>query len=257
MNDSADTPRIALVTGGNRGLGRSTALNLARDGVDVVITYRSHAEEAEEVVAAIAELGRKAHALQLDTGVVAGFDEFATALAAALRDTWGRESFDFLVNNAGMSIAGTVADFAEDDFDRLVDVHFKGVFFLTQRLLPLLADGGSIVNISTGLTRFTGAGRVVYGSVKGAVEVLTRYLALELGPRGITVNTFAPGPVATDFADGLIRETPAVQEAIVSQTALGRIATAEDIGPAIAALLGDGNRWITGQRIEASGGIHL
>jgi len=257
MNDPKSTPRIALVTGGNRGLGRSTALHLARAGIDPVITYRSHAEEAEEVVAAIGELGRTARALQLDTGVVAGFDEFATALAAALRDDWGRDSFDCLVNNAGMSIGGNFADVSEDDLDRLVDVHFKGVFFLTQRLLPLLADGGAIVNISSGLTRFTSPERVAYAAVKGAVEVLTRYLAMELGPRGITVNTVAPGPVATDFSDGLIRDTPAIQEAIVSQTALGRIATAEDIGPAIAALLGDGNGWITGQRIEASGGIHL
>jgi NAD(P)-dependent dehydrogenase (short-subunit alcohol dehydrogenase family) len=174
-----------------------------------------------------------------------------------LREEWGRESFDFLVNNAGMLIPGSFADVSEEDFDQLVDVQFKGVFFLTQRLLPLLADGGSIVNISTGLTRFTSPERVTYAAMKGAVEVLTRYLARELGPRGITVNTFAPGPVPTDFGDGLIRDNPAVQEAIVSQTALGRIATAEDIGPAIAALLGDGNRWISGQRIEASGGIHL
>jgi NAD(P)-dependent dehydrogenase (short-subunit alcohol dehydrogenase family) len=240
---------LALITGANRGIGRSTALQLARDGVDVVLTYRSHADEAAAVVAEIEALGRTARALQLDTGDVASFPAFVAELA----DT----HIDYLVNNAGMSIGGAFGDVTEADFDRLVDVHFKGVFFLTQALLPLLADGGAIVNLSTGLTRFTGPQRVVYGSVKGAVEVLTRYLAQELGPRGIRVNAIAPGAVATDFSGGLVRDNEAVRDHIVSLTALGRHAVADDIGGAIAALLGDRNRWITGQRIEVSGGLHL
>jgi NAD(P)-dependent dehydrogenase (short-subunit alcohol dehydrogenase family) len=251
------TPRIAVITGANRGIGRATALALAADGVDSLITYRVNADEAAAVVTELEGLGAKAAALQLDTGALDTFDAFADALADRLRSSWSRDHFDFLVNNAGMSIPGTLADFTEPDFDRLVDVQFKGVFFLTQRLSGLLADGGSIVNLSSGLTRFTGPGRIVYASVKGAVEVLTRYLAEELGRRQITVNTIAPGAVATDFSGGMLRDNPQLQEHIASLTALGRHAVAEDIGGAIAALLGDGNRWVTGQRIEVSGGIHL
>jgi NAD(P)-dependent dehydrogenase (short-subunit alcohol dehydrogenase family) len=252
------SPRIALITGGNRGIGRSTALHLAGDGVDVILTYRTNAAEAAAVVAEITELGRSAVALPLDVGVVSSFPAFVTAVTDALRETWGRDTFDFLVNNGGMSRGGTLATVTETDFDDLVNVHFKGVFFLTQALAPLLADnGGSIVNLSTGLARFTSPERMVYGSVKGALEVLTRYLAAELGPRGITVNTIAPGPVATDFSGGVIRDTPAFQEHLTAMTPLGRIAVADDIGGAIAALLGGGNRWVTGQRIEVAGGIHL
>jgi NAD(P)-dependent dehydrogenase (short-subunit alcohol dehydrogenase family) len=248
---------IALVTGGNRGIGRSTALFLARDGVDVIVTYRSHAEEAEAVVAEIGALGRTAVALPLDVGDVGSLDGFAASVRAALRTTWGREAFDFLVNNGGMSRGGTVADVTEEDVDELVGVHFKGVLFLTQKLLPLMPDGGSIVNLSSGLARFTSPQRAVYGSVKGAVEVLTRYMAAELGPRGITVNVIAPGAVATDFSGGLLRDNPDVREHIAGMTALGRSAVADDIGGAIAALLRPGNRWVTGQRIEVSGGLHL
>ena len=249
--------RIALITGGNRGIGRSTALQLARDGVDLIITFRSHAGEADAVVASVRELGRTAVALRLDVGDVSSFDAFAQTVRGVLRETWDRDTFDVLVNNGGLQITSPFADVTEADFDRLVDVHFKGVFFLTQKLLPLLADGGSIVNVSTGQTRFYTPERAVYAAAKGAVEVLTRFLAQELGPRGITVNTIAPGAVATDFSDGLVRDTPAVQEAIAANTALGRYAVADDIGPAIAALLGDGTRWVTGQRIEVSGGVHL
>jgi len=251
------SPRIALITGANRGIGRSAALHLARDGVDVILTYRSHPEEAAAVVAELRALGRSAVALRLDAGDTGSFAAFADEVAGALRDTWGRDRLDVLVNNGGMSIAGAFADVTEDDFDRLVDVHFKGVFFLTQRLLPLLSDDGSILNVSSGLARFTSPQRVAYGSVKGAVEVLTRYLAEELGPRGITVNVIAPGAVATDFGDGLVRDTPEIAEHIASVTALRRIAVADDIGSAIAALLSPGNRWMTGQRIEVSGGMHL
>jgi NAD(P)-dependent dehydrogenase (short-subunit alcohol dehydrogenase family) len=251
------TPRIALITGGNRGIGRATALALARDGVDVIITYRSHVEEADQVVGAIGDLGQKAVALQLDTGDVASFDAFVAAVAEDLRGTWGRDSFDFLINNAGMQITASFGDATEEGFDRMVDVHLKGVFFLTQKLLPLLADNGSIVNFSSGTTRVYTPERIVYGAVKGAIEVFTRYLAQEVGPRGITVNTIAPGATATDFSDGVLRENKQLQELITSVTALGRYGAADDIAGAIAALLGDGMHWVTGQRIEASGGMHL
>ena len=207
--------RIALITGGNRGIGRSAAIHLAEDGVDSVITYRTHAEEAAEVVAAIDALGRKAVALQLDTGDSASFGDFADTLASTLQANWdGRRTFDFLVNNAGNSSDSAFTEVTEEEFDTLVDIHFKGVFFLTQRLLDQLADGGAIVNLSSGLARFSFPNRVAYGSVKGAVEVLSRYLAAELGPRGIRVNVIAPGAVATDFSGGVVRDTPAMQEAI-------------------------------------------
>jgi NAD(P)-dependent dehydrogenase (short-subunit alcohol dehydrogenase family) len=249
--------RIALITGGNRGIGRSAAIHLAKDGVDSVITYRSHADEAAEVVAEIEALGRQAAALQLDTGDSSSFEAFAGALASTLQTNWSRDTFDFLVNNAGNSSNSGFAEVTEEEFDTLVDIHFKGVFFLTQRLLGQLADGGAIVNLSSGLARFSYPNRVAYGSVKGAVEVLSRYLAAELGPRGIRVNVIAPGAVATDFSGGVVRDTPEMQEAIASNTALGRHAVADDIGPVIASILRDDNHWVTGQRIEASGGVHL
>lgn len=249
--------RIALITGGNRGIGRSAAIHLAKDGVDSVITYRSHGEEAAAVVAEIEALDRRAAALRLDTGDSSTFDDFAGALATTLKENWARDTFDFLVNNAGNSSDSGFTEVTEEEFDRLVDIHFKGVFFLTQRLLDQLADGGAIVNLSSGLARFSYPKRVAYGSVKGAVEVLTRYLAAELGQRGIRVNVVAPGAVATDFSGGVVRDTPAMQEAIASNTALGRVAVAEDIGPVIASILRDDNHWVTGQRIEASGGVHL
>jgi NAD(P)-dependent dehydrogenase (short-subunit alcohol dehydrogenase family) len=249
--------RIALITGGNRGIGRSAAIHLAKDGVDSVITYRSHADEAAEVVAEIEALGRKAAALQLDTGDSSSFAAFADTFATTLQENWSRDTFDFLVNNAGNSSNSGFAEVTEEEFDTLVDIHFKGVFFLTQRLLGRLADGGAIVNLSSGLARFSYPNRVAYGSVKGAVEVLSRYLAAELGPRGIRVNVIAPGAVATDFSGGVVRDTPEMQEAIASNTALGRHAVADDIGPVIASILRDDNHWVTGQRIEASGGVHL
>ena len=249
--------RIALITGGNRGIGRATAMALAANGVDSVITYRTHPEEAERVVAEIEGIGRKAAALQLDTGEISQFEDFAKAFTDVLRDTWDRETFDFLVNNAGNSSNTGFAEMGEEEFDRLVDIHFKGVFFLTQRLADRIADDGSIVNISSGLARMSMPKRIGYGSVKGAVEVMTRYMALELGPRGIRANVVAPGAVATDFSGGIVRDTPAYQEKIVEHTALGRHAVAEDIGPVIAAVLSDANHWVTGQRIEASGGVGI
>jgi len=241
--------KIALITGGNRGIGRSAAEHLARDGVGVGVTYNAHADEAEAVADAIGGV-----ALQLD---VTDIGDFPDRLREALRAKWDRDTFDFLVNNGGFSRGGLVADVTEQDVDDLFAVHFKGPLFLTQALLPLLADGGRIVNLSSGLARFTSPQRAAYGSIKAAVEMLTQYMAAELGARGITANVIAPGAVATDFSDGLLRDNPDFQAHIASLTALGRSAVADDIGPAIANLLREGNHWITGQRIEVSGGLHL
>jgi NAD(P)-dependent dehydrogenase (short-subunit alcohol dehydrogenase family) len=257
MTKQNSTPRLAIVTGASRGLGRNTALNLAKRGVDVIITYHSNQAEADSAVAAIEALGRKAEALRLDVGDAASFSDFAAQVRQALTRTWGRDRFDYLVNNAGVSAPGTIAEMTEADFDRLVDIHFKGVFFLTQKLLPLIADGGRIVNISSGLARFALPGYGVYGALKGAVEVLTRYMAKELGPRGITANVVAPGAIETDFSGGLVRDNPEVNKHIAAQTALGRVGLPDDIGPMIAALLSDENRWVTAQRIEVSGGMFL
>jgi NAD(P)-dependent dehydrogenase (short-subunit alcohol dehydrogenase family) len=245
---------ISLVTGGSRGLGRNTALSIARAGGDVVLTYRSDADAAAAVVAEIQALGRRARALPLDTGVVAGFAAFADTLRGALRATWQRETFDHLVNNAGHGDYALIADTTEAQFDALVDVHFKGVFFLTQALLPLLADGGHIVNLSSGLTRVSFPGYAAYAAAKAAVEVLSVYLARELGGRAITVNTVAPGAIATDFGGGAVRDNPEVNRLFADMTALGRAGVPDDIGPMIAGLLAPANRWVNAQRIEVSGG---
>ena len=249
--------KISLVTGGSRGLGRNTVLNIARHGGDVVFTYRSRAEEAKAVVDEIERLGARAIALQLDTGSVAGFADFAAQLRAVLRDTWQRDTFDHLVNNAGHGEYAPIADTTEAQFDKLVDVHFKGVFFLTQTLLPLLADGGRIVNLSSGLTRVSAPGWAAYAAVKGAIEVLTVYLAKELGNRGIAVNTVAPGAIETDFFGGAVRDTPEFNKFFADITALGRVGVPDDIGPMIASLLSDENRWVNAQRIEVSGGMNI
>ncbi|WP_225729821.1 MULTISPECIES: SDR family NAD(P)-dependent oxidoreductase [unclassified Nocardia] len=258
------TPRIALVTGGNRGLGRATVEALATAGVDVVFTYRSHEDEAKQITESVAAMGRIAETIQLDTTRTGTFAEFAESLRDTLRRRWGRDSFDILINNAGFSGNTVLGATDEDTIDQLFTVHFKGVYLLTQTLAtapagatPLLADGGRIVNFSSGLARFVTKPYAVYASMKGAIEVLTRYWAVELGHRGITVNTIAPGPVATDFADGYLRASEEVQKSMSGMTALGRIAHADDIGPAVAALVSEGTGWITGQRIEASGGFRL
>ena len=248
--------RIVLVTGGSRGLGRSMARHLAAAGHDLVITYREQRAEAERVVAEIEALGRRAAALPLDAGAVAGFGAFAEALRAQLA-AWGREDFDALVNNAGFGVHAPIAQTTEAQFDALVNVHFKGVFFLTQALLPLLADGGRILNVSSGLTRFSQPGYAAYAAMKGGVEVLTRYLARELGARRISVNTLAPGATATDFGGGAVRDNAALNAALAAQTALGRVGEAEDIGAVAAALLAPGAGWINAQRVEASGGMFV
>jgi NAD(P)-dependent dehydrogenase (short-subunit alcohol dehydrogenase family) len=261
MNDahpaSALLAPIALITGGSRGLGRNAALHLADRGVDLIITYRSGAKEAAEVVRQIEAKGRKAVALPLDVGRSKAFGEFAEAVRAALGRGWGRDRFDFLVNNAGMGVHASFVETTEEQFDELVNVHLKGTFFLTQKLLPLLRDGGRIVNVSTGLARFTFPGYAAYAAMKGGVEVLTRYLAKELGGRGIAVNTLAPGAIETDFGGGAVRDNEALNRALAAQTALGRVGLPDDIGGAVAMLLAPENRWINGQRIEASGGMML
>lgn len=245
---------IALITGGNRGLGRATARKLAEAGTDVVLTYRSNETEAAEVVDAVTASGRKAVALKLDTTSFDSFPAFSADLREALATIWGRETFDYLVNNAGVAAFTPVGQTTVDAFDLLVNVHFKGVVFLTQELLPLIVDGGRIVNLSTGLARFVGDGFGVYGAVKSAVDTYSRYLAKELGGRGISVNTIAPGPIATDFGGGAVRDDQDINAYWANNTALGRVGLPDDIGGAIAALLSPGTGWITGQRIEASGG---
>ena len=251
------TNAIALITGANRGLGKNTALKLAEAGTDLIITYRNNADEAHAVVAEIRALGRRAVALQLDVADTRGFADFAAAVGAVLASEWQRTQFDYLVNNAGSGVHASIADTTEAQFDDMVNVHLKGVFFLTQKLLPLLADGGRIVNLSSGLARFSNPGYAAYAAMKGGVEVLSRYLAQELGPRGIAVNVVAPGAIETDFGGGVVRDNPAVNAHLASITALGRVGLPDDIGGAIASLLQPGNRWITGQRIEVSGGMNL
>jgi NAD(P)-dependent dehydrogenase (short-subunit alcohol dehydrogenase family) len=255
--DLISRPAVALVTGGSRGLGRATALALAKDGSGVILTYLSNRAAAAETVAEIAALGQKAVALKLDAGDTSTFAAFAGAVKKALADTWGAERFTALVNNAGTGKSAPFMQTTEADFDQLVNVHLKGVYFLTQTLVPLLADGGRIVNISSGLTRFSFPGSSAYAAMKGAIEVLTRYLAVELGARGIAVNTFAPGAIATDFNGGTVRDNENVNKHVASVTALGRVGLPGDIGPAIASLLSNDNRWINAQRIEASGGMML
>ncbi|MEG3846841.1 SDR family oxidoreductase [Microcoleus sp. herbarium19] len=249
-----NSTKITLVTGASRGLGKNTALALAKKGVDVIVTYHSSEAEASSVVSEIAEIGGKAAALQLDTSNTKTFDEFVAYVKQTLQDQWQTEQFDFLVNNAGIGIHKPFAETTEDDFDRLMNIQFKGVFFLTQKLLPLLKDGGRIVNLSSGLARFTLPGYSAYASMKGAIEVLTRYMAKELGHRQIAVNVVAPGAIETDFAGGAVRDNPEINNFLASQTALGRVGLPDDIGGAIASLLSEDNRWVNAQRIEVSGG---
>lgn len=249
--------KLAIITGGSRGLGKSAAEHLAARGIDVILTYRSREAEANAVVAAIEAGGARAAAVQLDVGDSASFAGFAARVRALLADKWQRDSFDFLVNNAGVGVHAAFADTTEAQFDQLLNIHFKGVFFLTQALLPLLADGGRIVNVSSGLARFALPGYAAYAAMKGAVEVLTKYLAKELGPRGIAVNVLAPGAIETDFGGGAVRDNAQLNAFVASQTALGRAGLPDDIGGAVAALLSEDMGWVTGQRIEASGGMFI
>ena len=262
MSDTTSLPhmkhqnKIALVTGSSRGLGRNIALKLAASGADVVVTYRSGKEEGEAVAAEIKALGRKAAVLRIDTGKTETFDAFAEALKELLASVWQRADFDFLVNNAGIDSAAPYAETTEAAFDDLMNVHFKGVFFLTQRLLPLLADGGRIVNTSTGLARFCVSGYAAYASMKGAIEVLSRYMAKELGGRGITVNVVAPGAIETDFTKAALAHA-GVKEFLAANTTLGRVGVPDDIGGVVDFLCSEDARWVNAQRLEASGGMFL
>ncbi|HDG1667743.1 TPA: SDR family oxidoreductase [Kluyvera ascorbata] len=251
------TQRIALVTGGSRGLGKNAVLKLAAQGTDIIFTYNSQRDAALEVVAEIEQTGAKAVALQLNVSDVASFATFTQQVKEALNQVWGRETFDYLVNNAGIGLYSSFAETSEALFDELMNIHFKGPFFLTQGLLPLIAEGGRILNVSTGLARFALPGYAAYASMKGAMEVLTRYQAKELGARGISVNSIAPGAIETDFGGGRVRDNDDLNKYVASQTALGRVGLPDDIGDAIAALLSDNLRWMTAQRIEVSGGMFL
>jgi NAD(P)-dependent dehydrogenase (short-subunit alcohol dehydrogenase family) len=252
MSDS----KIAIITGGSRGIGRSTVLSLAKRGVRSIFTFNTNRAEADKVVALAAEAGAGAIALQLDTGNVRSFDGFAGQVRDALAGMKARR-FDYLVNNAGISSAASFESITEAEMDTLYNVHFKGVLFLTQKLLPLMNDGGRVVNISSGLARFAGRNRIGYGSMKAAVETLTRYMALELGPRRIAANVVAPGAIATDFSGGIVRDNPEVNKMIADHTALGRAGVPDDVGPVIAGLLSDDFGWVNAQRIEVAGGIQI
>lgn len=249
--------KIALVTGGSRGLGRDMAINLAKKGLDVVLTYQNNKTEADKVVSEITTLGQKAFALQLNVSELKSFDLFLEKVTTHLQENTGSPNFDFLVNNAGFIHHGSLADFSEELFDQLMLVHLKGPYFLTQKALPYLNEGGGIVNISSGLTRFANPGYGTYAAMKGAIEKYTHYLAKELGSRKIRANVVAPGAIETDIQGGVVRDNPEVNKMIASHTALGRVGLPEDIGSVVAFLCTDDARWINAQRIEVSGGMNL
>ena len=251
------TNKIALVTGGSRGLGKEMALRLAQAGHNVVITYVSQKEAAEEVVKEIEATGQQAAALSFDANNMAALKDFIEQFKQTLQAKWNATTFDFLINNAGMGATIPFAEATEADFDRFMNVHFKSVYFLTQQLLPFVNDGGRIINISSGTTRFSTPGYSLYSSMKGAVEVFTRGVAKEAGARGITANVVAPGPVETDFNNGGNRDIPERKKLLASRAALGRVGLVQDIGGVIAFLCSEDAGWISGQRIEVSGGINL
>ncbi|MGZ3873600.1 MAG: SDR family NAD(P)-dependent oxidoreductase [Mucilaginibacter sp.] len=252
-----NSTKIALVTGGSRGLGKNMALSLAKKGINVILTYHSKKDEAQTVVSEIEQAGRKAVALQLSAGDVKSFGVFFDEVQTALKDTFQAYHFDFLINNAGIGIHASFAETTEEAFDELLNIHFKGVFFLTQKALPLINDGGRIINLSSGLARFSNPGYAAYAAMKGAIEVLSRYQAKELGARGIAVNVVAPGAIETDFGGGMVRDNEQVNKFIASVTALGRVGLPDDIGGVVAFLCTEEARWINGQRIEVSGGMNL
>ncbi|WP_428663148.1 SDR family NAD(P)-dependent oxidoreductase [Runella sp.] len=248
------TEKIALVTGGSRGIGKNIALSLAQKGIDILLTYRSNETEAQNTVKEIESLGRKAVALSLNTADIGSFDAFFQQLIPTLETTFGTDRFDFLINNAGTSLSALIAETTESQFDEMMNIHLKGVYFLTQKALPVLRDGGRIINISSGVARYSYAGVSAYGIMKGAVEVFTRYLALELGGRGISANVVAPGAV---FGGGAMEDTPAMREYVAGITALGRVGLPDDIGGVVAFLCSEEAKWVNGQRIELTGGMNL
>jgi NAD(P)-dependent dehydrogenase (short-subunit alcohol dehydrogenase family) len=249
--------RIALVTGGSRGLGKNAVLKLAAEGVGIILTWNSSQQEALDVVHEIEANGGKAAALQLNVGDIASFEGFAQRMQEILQTVWQRDRFDYLVNNAGTGLYAPYTETTEAQFDEALNIHFKGPFFLTQRLLPMMTDGGRILNVSSGLARFTQPGSGTYAAMKGAMEVLTRYQAKELGARGIAVNIIAPGAIETDFGGGRVRDNAGLNQQLAAQTALGRVGLPDDIGNAIVALLSDRLGWMNAQRIEVSGGMFL
>jgi NAD(P)-dependent dehydrogenase (short-subunit alcohol dehydrogenase family) len=253
MSTTKHSP-IALITGGSRGLGRSMALHLAQRGSDLLLTYRTGEREAAEVVNQVVALGQKAVALPLDVADSTSFAGFVDSVRAALTRVWQRDQLDHLVNNAGTGVHAAFADTAEAQLDELYRIHFKAPYLLSQQLLPLIADGGSILNVSSGLTRITFPGYSAYAALKGSVEVLSRYMAKELGGRGIRVNTIAPGAIETDFGGGHVRDDAGLNAVIAGMTALGRVGLPDDIGAAVAMLLAPESGWISGQRVEVSGG---
>ncbi|WP_221077462.1 SDR family NAD(P)-dependent oxidoreductase [Agarivorans albus] len=248
---------LLLVTGGSRGLGRSAALALAKSGVDIVFTYHSQQDKAEQLVSEIRQFGVNAAAIQLDLADSSSFPSFISRLRAILQQQFERDSINYLVNNAGIGINNSFAETTEQQFDQLMNVHLKGTFFLTQGLLPMIETAGRIVNISTGLTRFSMPGFCAYAMMKGGLEVMTRYLAAELGHKQIRANTLAPGAIETDFGGGIVRDNATLNQQLAQHTALGRVGIAEDIGDALSMLLSDQASWVNGQRIEASGGMFL
>jgi NAD(P)-dependent dehydrogenase (short-subunit alcohol dehydrogenase family) len=251
------TNKIALVTGGSRGLGKNMALSLAKKGINVILTYNSKKDEALSVVTEIEKAGQKAAALQLSAGDTKSFDAFFAQVKTVLKDIFGADKFDFLINNAGIGIHASFAETTEDQFDELMNIHFKGVFFLTQKALPLINDGGRIVNLSSGLARFSNPGYAAYASMKGGIETLSKYMAKELGTRGIAVNVVAPGAIETDFGGGAVRDNKQINDYIASVTALGRVGLPDDIGGVVSFLCTEDAKWVNGQRIEVSGGMNL
>jgi len=249
--------KIAIVTGGSRGLGKNAIEKLAKNNVDIILTYHSQADAAQAVVQSVEAQDGKAVALQLNTGASGSFDAFVAQVKTQLQQVWQRDTFDFLVNNAGVGLHESFADTTEEQFDLMMNVHLKGPFFLTQKLLPLMADGGRILNVSSGLARFALPGSSAYAIMKGAIEVLTRYQAKELGARGITANVLAPGAIETDFSGGMVRDNPEVNKIVSANTALGRAGLPDDIGGMVAMMLSDEAGWMTAQRIEASGGMFI
>jgi NAD(P)-dependent dehydrogenase (short-subunit alcohol dehydrogenase family) len=249
--------KTALVTGGSRGLGKNMSLALAKKGIDVILTYNSNVEAANEVVSEIQSLGQKAAAFQLDTRNVKSFDIFIKQITEYLKEVNESPNFDFLVNNAGTALYSPVTDVTEEQMDEIFNIHYKGVFFLTQKALPFINEGGAIINVSSGLSRIIYPGSSVYGSLKAGVEVLTRYLAKELGPRKIRANVVAPGAIETDFGGGRTRDNKEINTHIASLTALGRVGLPDDIGGVVAFLCTEDAYWINGQRIEVSGGQAL
>ncbi|HUR10231.1 MAG TPA: SDR family oxidoreductase [Flavitalea sp.] len=252
----ASVKKIALITGGSRGLGKDMALRLAEKQTDIILTWHTQQAAAEEVVAAIEKTGQKAAAVQFDSSNFSTLGSFLQQVTEILKK-WNSDKFDFLINNAGIGATIPFEQVTEADFDRFMNIHFKSVYFLTQRCLPLINDHGRIINISTGTTRFCVPGYSVYASMKGAIETFTRYLAKEVGPRGITANVIAPGPIETDFNNAAIRSNPERKKAMGAMTALGRVGEADDIGGVVAFLCSDDAGWINAQRIEVSGGINL